>query len=304
MDLDQLRTFLEVVRLKSFSRAAQTCYRTQPAISAQIRQLENELNTTLFDRLGTRIELTPAGRIFAEYARRILDLQREAQDRINELQRDPRGEILLAVSEADCIYLLPDAIREFKSRFPNVELQIERSYTEKTIQAVLENRADFGIAQPAGADRRLQSVTFHTDQICLIVPAGHRLSGRAQVVPQDLLGEPLLLPRFGRTRAMLETWLAPVADEIQVSMELESTQLVKCFTLLGLGLGFVPWLHCQPEVASGSLVAIPLGPEPVYRHLALIYRRDKALSKAALGLIKAVLEKSRPGCAQSGVPGT
>src|SRR5437868_1152399 len=84
MDLDQLHTFLEIVRLKSFSKAAQTCFRTQPAISAQVRQLEQELNTTLFERLGTKISLTTAGKIFAEYAEQILDLRRRAQDTINE----------------------------------------------------------------------------------------------------------------------------------------------------------------------------------------------------------------------------
>jgi len=78
MDLDQLHTFLEIVRLKSFSKAAQTCYRTQPAISAQVRQLEQELNTTLFERLGTKIALTTAGRIFAEHAEKILDMRRRA----------------------------------------------------------------------------------------------------------------------------------------------------------------------------------------------------------------------------------
>ena len=78
MDLDQLHTFLEIVRLKSFSKAAQTCYRTQPAISAQVRQLEQELNTTLFERLGTKISLTTAGKIFADYAEQILELRRRA----------------------------------------------------------------------------------------------------------------------------------------------------------------------------------------------------------------------------------
>ena len=108
MDLDQLRTFLEIVRLKSFSKAAQTCFRTQPAISAQVRQLEQELNAPLFERLGTRIALTPAGRIFAEYAEQLLDLRRRAQDAINELERTPRGELVIAANEATCIYVLPE----------------------------------------------------------------------------------------------------------------------------------------------------------------------------------------------------
>jgi len=127
MDLDQLHTFLEIVRLKSFSKAAQTCYRTQPAISAQIRQLEQELNASLFERLGTRIQLTPAGRIFSEYAEQILDLRRRSQDAINELDRVPRGELVIAANEATCNYVLPLVFSEFKKQFPNVQLLVDRS---------------------------------------------------------------------------------------------------------------------------------------------------------------------------------
>jgi DNA-binding transcriptional LysR family regulator len=107
MDLDQLHTFLEIVRLKSFSKAALSCFRTQPAVSAQVRQLEQELNASLFERLGTKIALTAAGRIFADYAEKILELRRRAQDQINELERVPRGELVIAANEATCIYVLP-----------------------------------------------------------------------------------------------------------------------------------------------------------------------------------------------------
>src|SRR6476659_7800561 len=114
MDLDQLHTFLEIVRLKSFSKAALSCFRTQPAVSAQIRQLEQELNAPLFERLGTKIALTPAGRIFADHAQDILDLRRRAQDLISELDRVPRGELIIAANEATCIYVLPRVFSEFK----------------------------------------------------------------------------------------------------------------------------------------------------------------------------------------------
>jgi DNA-binding transcriptional LysR family regulator len=119
MDFDQLHTFLEIVRLKSFSKAAQTCYRTQPAISAQVRQLEQELRTALFERFGSRITLTTAGKIFSEYAEQMLDLRRRAQDTINELDRNPRGELVIAANEATCIYVLPE-VKPLASVFRNL----------------------------------------------------------------------------------------------------------------------------------------------------------------------------------------
>src|ERR1700736_208002 len=100
MDFDQLHTFLEFVRLKSFSKAAQTCYRTQPAISAQVRRFEQELMASLFERLGTKIALTAADEIFHDYAEQILDLRRLAQDTTNELERKHRGELVIAPHEA------------------------------------------------------------------------------------------------------------------------------------------------------------------------------------------------------------
>src|SRR5919205_918798 len=128
MDFDQLHTFLEIVRLKSFSKAAQTCYRTQPAISAQVRQLEQELHAELFERFGSRISLTTAGRIFAGYAEQMLALRRRAQDEIAELESNPRGELVIAANEATCIYVLPRVFSEYRQLFPAVQLQVNRSY--------------------------------------------------------------------------------------------------------------------------------------------------------------------------------
>src|SRR5438067_7882621 len=216
MDLDQLHTFLEIVRLKSFSKAAQTCYRTQPAISAQVRQLEQELNTTLFERLGTKISLTVAGRIFAEHAEQILALRRRAQDAINELERVPRGELLIAANEATCIYVLPGVFGEFKTQFPNVQLLVDRSYGTRVVRAVLDNLADFGITQLPVQEKKLQIVKIHSDEIKLIVPAGHKFASDEGVTARQLVGEQILLPKTGTTRARLNTWLDAVHDELAI----------------------------------------------------------------------------------------
>jgi DNA-binding transcriptional LysR family regulator len=292
MDLDQLHTFLEIVRLKSFSKAAQTCYRTQPAISAQVRQLEQELNTTLFDRLGTRIALTAAGRILAEYAEQILDLRRRAQDTINELERTPRGALVIAANEATCIYVLPTVFSEYKKQFPNVQLLVDRSYGAAVVEAVTDNLADFGITQLPVQEKRLQIVKIHSDEIKLLLPPGHPLAAREQALPRDLAGLPLLLPKSGTTRSRLNQWMETIEDSMHISMELDSTEMIKRFVMAGLGLSFLAASHCQEEQAAGKLAAISLGPEPMIRRLGLIYRKDKALSKAALGFIQVTLAHS------------
>lgn len=304
MDLDQLHTFLEIVRLKSFSKAAQTCYRTQPAISAQVRQLEQELRTSLFDRFGSKISLTQAGRLFAEYAEQILELRRRAQDAINELDLNPRGALVIAANEATCIYVLPQVFAEYKNAYPAVQLLVDRSYGSRVVEAVMENIADFGFTQLPVEEKKLQVVNIHRDEIGLIVPAGHPLAGKRSVSCQDLVPYPLLLPKQGTTRTRLNAWLELVEDQIQISMELDSTEMMKRFVMAGLGLSFLAVSNCREEVAACRLKAVSLAPEPMIRRLGLVYRRDKALSKAALGFIQVTLAHvgDKEGVAETAKP--
>jgi DNA-binding transcriptional LysR family regulator len=290
MDLDQLHTFLEIVRLKSFSKAAQSCFRTQPAVSAQVRQLEQELNASLFERLGTKIALTAAGRIFADYAEQILELRRRAQNQINELERVPRGELVIAANEASCIYILPRVFSEYKKRFPNVQILVDRSFGSRVVDAVIDNQADFGIVQLPVKEKRLQVAKIHADEIKVIVPARHPLALKPFILPQDLREVPLLMPKTGMTRSRLSAWLDPIEEDIRISMELDSTEMIKRFVMAGLGVGFSAGSHCREEVRTGALAAVSLGPDPMLRQIGLIYRKDKALSKAALGFIEVTLQ--------------
>jgi DNA-binding transcriptional LysR family regulator len=300
MDFDQLHTFLEIVRLKSFSKAAQTCFRTQPAISAQVRQLEQELRTDLFERFGSRISLTTAGKIFTEYAAQMLDLRRQAQDAIAELENNPRGELVIAANEATCIYLLPRVFSEYRRLFPAVQLDVDRSYGSRVVEAVMDNSADFGLTQLPVDEKRLQVVDVHRDEVRLIVPASHPLAGHKTISPRELVEYFLLLPKQGKTRTRLDQWLEPVEDEVRISMELDSTEMMKRFVMAGLGLTFLAISSCQEELAARTLVAIPLAPEPMVRRLGLIYRKDKSLSKAALGFIQVVLDNVGDGSAGAG----
>jgi DNA-binding transcriptional LysR family regulator len=290
MDFDQLHTFLEIVRLKSFSKAALTCYRTQPAISAQVRQLEQELRADLFERFGSRISLTTAGKVFAEFAEQMLELRKRAQDAVAELESSPRGELAIAANEATCIYVLPMVFSRYRELFPAVQIQVVRSYGARVVEAVMENAADFGLTQLPVEEKRIQVVNIYHDEIRLIVPARHPLADRKAVLPQDLVEHFLILPKQGKTRTRLNEWLEPVEDEIRVSMELDSTEMMKRFVMAGLGATFLAVSNCGEEIGAGKLCAIPLAPERMVRRLGLIYRKDKALSKAALGFIQVVLD--------------
>lgn len=293
MDFDQLNTFLEIVRLKSFSKAAQTCFRTQPAISAQVRQMEQELGTQLFERFGSKISLTTAGKIFTEYARTILDTKRQAFDEIRELERVPRGELVIAANEATCIKVLPQVFSDYKKQFPGVQLQVVRLSGAQTVQSVLDNSVDFGITQLPVESKKLKVVQVHSDEIRLLAPPGHPLTARSSTSAAEIAEHPLLLPKQGRTRKRIDEYLEDSEDDVKISMELESSEMIKQFVIAGLGVGFMPVTHAQDEIAQGKLAAVRLEPLPMIRTIGLIYRKDKALSGAAIGFIEAVADFAR-----------
>ena len=293
MDFDQLNTFLEIVRLKSFSKAAQTCFRTQPAISAQIRQMEQELGTQLFERFGSRISLTTAGKIFSDYARQILDTKRQAFDEIRELEKVPRGEITIAANEATCVKVLPQVFANYKERFPGVQMQVVRSHGSKTVQSILDNSVDFGITQLPVTDKKIAVVQVHSDEIRLLAPPDHPLAERASAGAEDISKFPLLLPKQGRTRSRIDEYLEDFEDDLSISMELESSEMVKQFIRAGLGVGFMAVTHAHDEIRNGELVAVRLEPLPMIRTIGLIYRKDKALSRSGLGFIEVIADFAR-----------
>ena len=136
----------------------------------------------------------------------------------------------------------------------------------------------------------MQVVNIYRDEIRLIVPAKHPLADRTSVTAQDVTEYYLVLPKYGKTRTRLNEWLEVVEEDVKISMELDSTEMMKHFVIAGLGVSFVAVSNCREEIAAGKLRSIPLAPEPMMRRLGLIYRKDKALSKAALGFIQIVLD--------------
>ena len=290
MDFDQLHTFLEIVRLKSFSRAAQTCFRTQPAISAQIRQMEQELGTSLFERFGSRISLTTAGKTFAEYAQQLLETRRQAIAAVSELDRIPKGELVIAANEATCVHVLPEVFSHYKGRFAEVQIQVPRAYGARAVQAVLENTVDFAITQLPIQERKLEIVKIYSDEIRLLVPPDHPLARARSVTAQEAAAYPLLLPKTGRTRSQIDQFLDPAEATLRISMELESSEMIKRFIMAGLGIGFMATATAREEIRGGRMKDLPLAPLPLIRTLGLIYRKDKPLSRAALGFIEVVLD--------------
>src|ERR1043165_2410192 len=200
MDFDQLETFLEVARHASFSRAAEKRFRTQPAISSQIRALEEEVGAKLFDRSGGKVALTAAGKVFQQYAEQTHDSRKTMLVTVAEMERVPRGEIVVGANEGTCLHILPEVFAEFKKLYPNVGVQISRLERAKILESIIDNSVDFGVVSTPVDDKRLTVVTIHRDELVIVVPPNHPLGGAKKASIADVAQFPLLLPKVGRTR--------------------------------------------------------------------------------------------------------
>ena len=286
MDFDQLETFLEVARHSSFSRAAEKRFRTQPAISSQIRALEEEVGAKLFDRSGGKVALTAAGKVFQQYSEQTLDSRKNMLTTVAEMERVPRGEIVVGANEGTCLHILPEVFAEFKKLYPNVGVQISRLERAKIMESIIDNSVDFGVVSAPVDDKRLTVVTIHRDELVIIAPPGHPLSHMKQAGIADVVRFPLLLPKIGRTRDALENLFHDRNLKPKIAMELDSSELLKRFVAADVGVGFIARSNVSEDVKAGVLAAIPFHDASIRRDLALVFRKDKALSRAALAFIE------------------
>src|SRR5205823_8869467 len=194
MDFDQLETFLEVARHFSFSRAAEKRFRTQPAISSQIRALEEEVGAKLFDRSGGKVALTAAGKAFQRYAEETVSARRNMMTALAEMERVPRGEIVVAANEGTCLHILPEVFAEFKKQYAKVAVSIKRSEHSKILESVIDNSVDFGVVSLPVTDTRMTVVAIHKDDLVLIAPPRHPLSKMEAAPLAEIAKYPLLLP--------------------------------------------------------------------------------------------------------------
>jgi DNA-binding transcriptional LysR family regulator len=296
MDFDQIETFLEVARLSSFSRAAERRFRTQPAISSQIRALEEEVGAKLLDRSGGKVAVTGAGKVFQKYAEDALEQRRVMLVALAEMHRVPRGEIVVSANEGTCLHILPEVFAEFKKQYPTVAVNIKRADYSRILENVSDNSIDFGVVSLPVTDNRMTVVLIHRDDLVIIAPPHHALSKMKSATIADVAKFPLLVPKGGHTRDSLENLFWERKLKPHYSMELDSSELLKRFVAADVGVGFIARSNVAEDVQAGVLSAIPISDAQIRRDLALVFRKDKALSRAALAFID-IAVKLRPASA-------
>jgi DNA-binding transcriptional LysR family regulator len=302
MDLQvtHLRTLQAIARHGSFSRAAQTLNLTQPAVSMQVRHLEQALGLPLLERVGKRACPTRAGELLLAHADRALRELEAGVERVQALRGVVAGRVRLGTSASISIYLLPPALRRFRARYPETEVVIVTGNAAAITRAVVANELDVGIVSLPVRDRELVVTPFFHDELVAIAAREPRWRRVRSVDAPTLAGYPLILFEAGATlRRVIDGWFHRAAVAPRSPMELGNTEAIKKLVEAGLGLSVTSWFSVEAEVRQRVLTAIRLTP-PLERQIGLVRRRDKPRTPALDAFVSAIedlrrtLETRRP----------
>lgn len=257
----RLVVFRRVAEQLSFRRAAEDLYLTQPAVSLQIKALEEDLGVQLFDRTGAHIVLTDAGAVLLGYTHQVHALMSQAEDEIAALTGDHSGELAVGASTTIAQYVLPRLLADFKNDHPKVSLTLISGNTEEIVQALEAQKIAIACIEGPARNRDVRVESFLSDELLLIVPAAHEWAEHGSVTPDEICNFPLLMRERGSgTRHVLERELERLGVKrrsLRVLMELDSTEAIKSAVEAGLGAGFVSrWaLAKDSRLGSGFNVA-------------------------------------------------
>jgi DNA-binding transcriptional LysR family regulator len=288
MDFDHLITFVEIAKQGSFSRAGQKLYRSQPAVSAQIRQLEQEYGQKLFDRVGKSVRLTVAGETLLEYAGRLLTLRNESLRAVADQSSTPRGTLAVGANEATCLYVLPDIFAEYSRRFPSVQISIYRNFSHKVLEKVEDGTVDVGIVTMPVKSPSLKVHSIFRDRLMLMVDPANPLAAYKSVRTSDIAEQPLIFPKTGFMRQVLDKQFRPYRSRLRVTMELPSVGMIKRFVAAGLGVSIISETFAKDEVKAGTAKLIPISDVELHRELGIVYRRDRTLPRSASAFVTLV----------------
>ncbi len=262
----------------SFTKAAETLHMTQPAVTFQVRQLEEHFNTRLFDRTHNRISLTEAGRRVYEYADRIFELYDEMENAVREMTGEISGVIMIGASTTIAEYMLPALLGDFRVKYPEVNVQLKVSNTEGIVSMVENNVIDLGVVEAPVSNKNLVVEVCRMDELVAIVPPKHPLAGKKVIRIQELLKYPYICREEGSgTREVIQEYLQRCKlniNEISICMELGSPEAVKGAVEAGMGVSIVSRATIHKELQLGTLVALPLDP-PLERPFSFVHQKQK-----------------------------
>lgn len=290
LNLGNLATFRLVIQRGSFSAAADILGLSQPAVSLQVRQLEQFLRTRLVERTGRGIKATAAGLALLEHGNRIEQVVEEAIRSVSEFSHEISGTITLGTGATACIHLLPPLLQQLREEHPLLRVGVTTGNTLDVVRAVEENRLDIGLVTLPASGRALEVMPLLDEEFVLIISQAQD-EEIAQFSPQILHALPLIAFESGSgTRDLIDDWFKACDLEVCPVMQLGSIEAIKRMVRAGLGYSIVPRMAVENVADREGLSVRSLNPI-LHRQLGIVMRQDKILSKGISEVIRLLREK-------------
>ena len=295
MEWQQIIGFYQIAKLGSFTKAAEATFRTQPALSQQIKALEEELDCHLFERIGKRkLRITSAGERFLTFAQSILDNYDSLREDLNELKGSQKGRLKIAAPFTTLYHLFPDVLKEYTQRFPQVELTILDRSQQTVIQLVKSGDVDFGFTVESEVPGDLATLRWKKVETALMTPLGHSLTKAKRVTLRQIAKYPLILPpkdlRF-TCRRMLEERFQKLGLHYQIVMESSNVELSSLYVEMGLGISFATVVRDLPALRQRKLEFLPMDQLFKPDFIGVVMRKDKTLASYKSSFINILLGK-------------
>jgi len=282
MQIPQIKAFLAVAESGSFSVAAETLHITQPAVSKRIRQLEISVKSDLFDRIGKRSILTPNGRAFKPHAERILQELNAYRSELARQLDEPSGSLTLATSHHIGLHRLPQVLRNFKIRYPLVELDLHFMDSEDACTAIANNELELAVVTlPELADEKLSLEPVWIDSLQVVMATDHPLARYRNILPRQLLEHPAILPSLGTfTRRIIDRFFAEISEQPKIILETNYLETIKVMVSANLGWSILP-----QSMVDSSLIGQNLDGLDIRRRLGIVTRKQRTLSLSSIAMI-------------------
>jgi DNA-binding transcriptional LysR family regulator len=291
----RLQVFHTVARLLSFTKAAESLHMTQPAVTFQVRQLEEYFNTRLFDRTHNRISLTEAGQRVYEFADRIFELYAQMEDAVRDMTGEIRGVLIIGASTTIAEYMLPSLLGDFKKKYPDVNVHLRVSNSDGIVSMVENNDIDLGVVESPVMNKNLVVEECRKDRLVAIVAPQHPLAAKQQIKIPELLEYAYIAREEGSgTREVIQDYLSEQGmnpGDVHVSMELGSPEAIKGAVEAGMGVAIVSEVTIHKELQLGTLVALELDPQ-IERPFSFVHQKQKFRQRA----MDELLEFARAYC--------
>jgi DNA-binding transcriptional LysR family regulator len=285
----QLGIFEAVARHLSYTRAAEALHLSQPAVSMQIKQLEENVGLPLFEQLGKKIYLTEAGRELSHYSRVIEQQLSEAESVLGELKGLHRGKLKISVAST-ANYFIPTLLGSFSRRYPDVTVSLDVTNRETLLRQLTENTADLVVMGQPPAEADVEAQVFMDNPLVVVAPPGHTLAKEKKIPLARLQEETFLLRESGSgTRIAMERFFNGRGMRLRTGMEVGSNEAIKQSVQAGLGLGLLSRATIEQELALQRLVVLDVAEFPIMRQWFVVHRKGKRLSAAAAAFKQFVL---------------